>query len=335
MLQWSMDTTRTIPSKGSSEKDSSSLQEKTNPIQTLGKSVPLDKQCESLPHSPSKRPGSKGVRKVKKVKKRKVVKKGTREKSKETSLKKSLGKGSLKEETLSNVGSETREKVDVPKLKKSSVKKSLTDSVWEEEGNCPTPPLENDNATQTLRLKSRTCNCIVKHRGKKRLCWRECFRNSNVCERHYPRQQCSFKELREGEWYYCERKTKTEYCFYHSKGKRDQCKGFTTDSDMKKQCTMKRVRGSDFCKKHANQPRCATICGAPKGKTVCKVVTSRGSYCREHSSLPGRTNNYGSDKRVEALDNALWGLFKQYKSSGNQKYLGVMVVHKDSKGKLA
>ena len=141
--------------------------------------------------------------------------------------------------------------------------------------------------------------------------------------------------MREGEWYYCERKTKTEYCFYHSKGKRDQCKGFTTDSDMKKQCTMKRVRGSDFCKKHANQPPCATICGAPKGKTVCKVVTSRGSYCREHSSLPGRTNNYGSDKRVEALDNALWGLFKQYKSSGNQKYLGVMVVHKDSKGKLA
>ena len=74
-----MDTTRTIPSKGPDEKDSASLHEKPNPTQTLGKSVPLDKQCESLPTSVSKRPGSKGVRKVKKVKKRKVVKKGTRE----------------------------------------------------------------------------------------------------------------------------------------------------------------------------------------------------------------------------------------------------------------
>ena len=330
-----MDTTRTIPSKGPTEKDSASLREKSNPTQTLGKSVPLGKQSEPQPTSVSKQPGSKGVRKVKKVKKQKTVRKGTREKSKETSLKKSLGKESLKEETLPNVRTETREKVSVPKRKKSCVKKSLTVSVWDEEGNSSSSPLGNVNPSQTLRLKSRTCNCIVKHRGKTRLCWRECFRGSNVCEKHYPRQQCSFKELREGEWYYCERKTKTEYCLYHSKGKRDQCKGFTTDSDMKKQCTMKRVRGSDFCKKHVNQPPCATICGAPKGKTVCKVVTSRGSYCREHSSLPGRTNNYGSDKRVEKLDNALWGLFKQYKSTGNQKYLGVMVVHKDSKGKLA
>lgn len=330
-----MDTTRTIPSKGSAEKDSASLRGKPKPTQTLEKSVPLGTQSEPECPTSSTKPSSKGVRKVKKAKKGKVAKKGTREKSKEPSLKKSLGKGSLKEETLRNVGSETRGKVDVPERKKSSVHKSLTDSVWDEEGNCSTPPLENDNATQSLRLKSRTCNYIVKHRGKKRLCWRECFRGSNVCEKHYPRQQCSFKELREGEWYCCERKTKTEYCLYHSKGNRDRCKGFTTDSDMKKQCTMKRVRGSDFCKKHTNQPPCATICGAPKGKTVCKVVTSRGSYCREHSSLPGRTNNYGSDKRVEELDNRLWGLFKQYKSSGNQKYLGVMVVHKDSKGKLA
>ena len=329
-----MDTARTIPSKGPDEKDSVSLREKPNPIQTLGKSESYGKQSEPECPTSSNQRSSKGSRKVKKVKKRKVVKKGTREKSKETSLKKSLGKGSLKEETPKKEGHQTRVKNDVPNRPKNSVSKSLTDSVWEEEGNSSTPPLEKGNPTHTLRLKSRTCNYIVNHRGKKRLCWRECFRNSNVCERHYPRQQCSFKELREGEWYYCERKTKTEYCIYHSKGKRDQCKGFTTDSDMKKQCTMKRVRGSDFCKKHANQPPCATICGAPKGKTVCKVVTSRGSYCREHSSLPGRTNNYGSDKRVEELDNRLWGLFKQYKSTGNQKYLGVMVVHKDSKGKL-
>jgi len=330
-----MDTTRTIPSKGSDKKDSPSLRVFSNPTQTLEKSVPLGTQSEpECPTSSTKR-SSKGVAKVKKVKKRKVGKKGTREKRKEPSLNKSLGKGPLKEETLPNVGIETRVKVDVPKASTDSVNKSLTVSVWDEEGNCSTPPLENDKSTQSLRLKSRTCNCIVKHRGKKRLCWRECFRGSNVCEKHYPRQQCSFKELREGEWYCCERKTKTEYCLYHSKGNRDRCKGFTTDSDMKKQCTMKRVRGSDFCKKHTNQPPCATICGAPKGKTVCKVVTSRGSYCREHSSLPGRTNNYGSDKRVEELDNRLWGLFKQYKSSGNQKYLGVMVVHKDSKGKLA
>ena len=152
--------------------------------------------------------------------------------------------------------------------------------------------------------------------------------------RHFPRQQCSFKEERDGEWYCCERKTKTEFCTYHSKSNRDQCKGFTIDSDMRKRCTMKRVRGSNFCKKHVDQPPDATLCGAPKGKTVCKVVTSRGSYCREHSSLPGRSTNYGSDRRVDALDNRLWGLFKQYKESGNQKYLGVMVKHKESRVKL-
>ena len=335
MLCKGMTTPRTIPSKGSSRKRSVPLQDNSNPTQTLGKSVPLGKQSAPHPPSDSKRRGSKGVRKVKKVKTPIKRKKGTREKDNVPSLKGSLGKGSLREGTQPNVRSETRDNVSVSKTKKSSVKKSLTDSVWDEEGNCPTPPLENDSSTQTLRLKSRTCNCIIKHRGKKRLCWRECYKNHNVCIRHYPRQQCSFKEERDGEWYYCERKTKTEYCTYHSKGNRDQCKGFTIDSDMRKRCTMKRVRGSDFCKKHVDQPPCATICGAPKGKTVCKVVTSRGSYCREHSSLPGRTNNYDSDKRVEELDNALWGLFKQYKSTGNQKYLGVMVVHKDSKGKLA
>ena len=103
---------------------------------------------------------------------------------------------------------------------------------------------------------------------------------------------------------------------------------------MRKRCTMKRIRGSNFCKKHVDQPPDATICGAPKGKTVCKVVTSRGSYCREHSSLPGRSTNYGTDSRVDVLNERLWGLFKQYKDSGNQKYLGVMTKHKESRVKL-
>ena len=82
-----MDTARTIPSKGPDEKDSVSLRENPNPIQTLGKSESYEKQSgPECPTSGNQR-SSKGSRKVKKVKKRKVVKKGTREKSKETSLK--------------------------------------------------------------------------------------------------------------------------------------------------------------------------------------------------------------------------------------------------------
>jgi len=329
-----MTTPRTIPSKGSSKNRSVPLRDNSNPTQTLGKSVPSGNQSVSGLPSGGSRDGSEGPRKVKKVKKKSKPKKGTREKDNVPSLKDSFRKGSLKEETPSDPGFRTRDNVSVCENGFPTHPEKLTVSVWEEEGNCPTPPLENANPTQTLRLKSRTCNYIVKHRGKKRLCWRECFRDSNVCEKHYPRQQCSFKELREGEWYYCERKTKTEYCTYHSKGNRDQCKGFTIDSDMRKRCTMKRIRGSNFCKKHVDQPPDATICGAPKGKTVCKVVTSRGSYCREHSSLPGRSSNYGTDSRVDALNDRLWGLFKQYKDSGNQKYLGVMTKHKESRVKL-
>jgi hypothetical protein len=329
-----MTSPRTIPSKGSSKKRSVPLRDSANPTQTLGKSVPSDNQ--SVPGLPSSgsRDGSEGVRKVKKVKKRSKPKKGTREKGKDPSLKDSFRDGSLREETPPDRGSRTRENVSITKPTIENASEKLTVSVWEEDVRTDEPPCENDNPTQTLEIKSRTCNYIVIHRGKKRLCWRECYKNHNVCIRHYPRQQCSFKEERDGEWYCCERKTKTEYCTYHSKGNRDQCKGFTIESECEKRCTMKRIRGSNFCKKHVDQPPDATLCGAPKGKTVCKVVTSRGSYCREHSSLPGRSSNYGTDRRVDVLNDRLWGLFKQYKDSGNQKYLGVMTKHKESRVKL-
>tara|TARA_B100001094_G_C18140623_1_gene777645 strand:- start:309 stop:1316 length:1008 start_codon:yes stop_codon:yes gene_type:complete len=334
MLCKGMTTPRTIPSKGSSEKGIVSLRDNSNPTQTLGKSVPSGIQSVSVPSSSGSRDGSEGHRKVKKVKKRSKPKKGTRENDNVPSLKGSFRKGSLKEETPSEPGFRTRDNVSDREKCFPVQSEKLTVSVWDEDVTSDDSPRENDIPSQTLEIKSRTCNYIVTHRGKKRLCWRECYKNHNVCIRHYPRQQCSFKEERDGEWYYCERKTKTEYCTYHSKGNRDQCKGFTIDSDMRKRCTMKRIRGSNFCKKHVDQPPDATICGAPKGKTVCKVVTSRGSYCREHSSLPGRSTNYGTDSRVDVLNERLWGLFKQYKDSGNQKYLGVMTKHKESRVKL-
>ena len=97
------------------------------------------------------------------------------------SLKKSLGRGPLREGTPKKEGHQTRVKNDVPKVQREPVSKSLTDSVWDDDGNSSTPPLEKDNPTHTLRLKSRTCNYIVNHRGKKRLCWRECYKNNNVC----------------------------------------------------------------------------------------------------------------------------------------------------------
>ena len=329
-----MDDSRTISVRPSSDPESTPLREKRNPIQTLGKTVPRENQSEPGCPPPSGERSIERVKKVKKVKNPLKERKGTRERRKEPFPKDSCRKGSLKEGVSVKKGFQTRKDVVVPKRHKRESRKVLTDSVWDDDSNeCPPAP-ENPNPSQTLRLKSRTCNYIVTHRGKNRLCWRECYKNNNVCIRHFPRQQCSFKEERDGEWYCCERKTKTEFCTYHSKSNRDQCKGFTIDSVMRKRCTMKRVRGSNFCKKHVDQPPDATLCGAPKGKTVCKVVTSRGSYCREHSSLPGRFTNYGSDRRVDVLNDRVWGLFKQYKDSGNQKYLGVMVKHKESRVKL-
>lgn len=334
MLSSSMDNRRTIPVRPSEGNESIPLREKSNPMQTLGKSVPNEEPTEPpCPSSSGVRSTESAVR-VKKVKKTSKRGKGTRERRKEPFPKESSRKGSLKEGVSGKRGFQTRKDVGVPKKSERESRKTLTESVWDEDDDEKSSLPENTNPSQTLRLKSRTCKYIVTHRGKSRLCWRECYKNHNVCIRHFPRQQCSFKEERDGEWYCCERKTKTEFCTYHSKSNRDQCKGFTIDSDMRKRCTMKRVRGSNFCKKHVDQPPDATLCGAPKGKTVCKVVTSRGSYCREHSSLPGRSTNYGSDRRVDALDNRLWSLFKQYKESGNQKYLGVMVKHKESRVKL-
>jgi len=334
MLLKGMNASRTIPSKGSHKKPTVSLRDSANPTQTLGESSPPGAPGEGTAPSGGSCPGTKGVRKVKKVKKPGPTKKGTRERLQDPSLKDSFRKGSLKDEPQPTEGIQTREKRSVPEECLPPVSDSLTVSVWEEDVTSSESTYDSVNPTQTLAIKSRTCNFIVIHRKKKRLCWRECYKNHNVCERHYPRQQCSFKEEREGEWYYCERKTKTEYCTYHSKGNRDQCKGFTIESECEKRCFMKRIRGSNFCKKHVDQPPDATLCGAPKGKTVCKVVTSRGSYCREHSSLPGRYTNYGTDSRVDHLNDRLWGLFKQYKDSGNQKYLGVMTKHKESRVKL-
>lgn len=329
-----MDDARTIPVRASEGNESVPLRVFSNPMQTLGKSVPDDNPSppECPPSSVGRSAESSG--RVKKVKKASKDGKGTRERRKGPFPKESCRKGSLKEGVSVKGGFQTRNDVTVPKRRDEGSCKTLTDSVWDDDTNDESPAPENTNPRQTLRLKSRTCNYIVTHRGKNRLCWRECYKNNNVCIRHFPRQQCSFKEERDGEWYCCERKTKTEFCTYHSKSNRDQCKGFTIDSDMRKRCTMKRVRGSNFCKKHVEQPPDATLCGAPKGKTVCKVVTSRGSYCREHSSLPGRPTNYGPDRRVDVLNDRLWGLFKQYKDSGNQKYLGVMVKHKESRVKL-
>lgn len=329
-----MNAPRTIPSKEDCDRNPVPLRDSLNPTLPLEKPSPLGVQ--SATPSPSVVPldGTEGVSTVKKVKKDCPIEKGTGEKGKVPLKSDSFRKGSLKSDASPIERFETRENVSVPKKCSSAVSEKLTVSVWEEDVTSSEPAYENSTPTQTLEIKSRTCNFIVIHRGKKRLCWRECYRNHNVCEKHYPRQRCSFKEWREGEWYCCERKTKTEYCVYHSKGNRDQCKGFTIESECKNRCTMKRIRGSNFCKKHVEQPPFATLCGAPKGKTVCKVVTSRGSYCREHSSLPGRCTNYGIDSRVDHLNDRLWGLFKEYKDTGNQKYLGVMTKHKESRVKL-
>jgi len=205
-----MTTPRTIPSKGSSKTLSVPLRDNSNPTQTLGKSVPSGNQSVSGLPSNGSRDGSEGPRKVKRVKKKSKSKKGTREKHNVPSLKSSCRKGSLKAETPSDRGSRTRANVSVRKTCNPTRSENLTVSVWEEDVTSDDSPHENDNPSQTLEIKSRTCNYIVTHRGKKRLCWRECYKNHNVCIRHFPRQQCSFREERDGEWYCCERKTKTE-----------------------------------------------------------------------------------------------------------------------------
>lgn len=336
-----MENSRTVPSSEKDESHENSLPGKLVPMQTLGKNESNDNSSDLVKKKESKLPSSHGIKKVKKVSKSKnpeeMKKLGHRENKKEASLKEPSRKESRSKGTDPIRENQTR-RLSVRSLQTLGhrclpLSYFRTGSVWEKDSTDVVPAPENVKPTQTLEVKNSTCNRIVVRHNREVLCGRSCYGNSKVCERHYPRKKCQFREKRKTGNFECSRKTKNRFCSYHS-NKVNQCEGFTVDSGFTKQCTRKKMKGSVFCEKHKDQPPNATICGAPRGKTICKVVTSRGSYCREHSGLPGRSTNYGVDERVNVVDSKLWGLFRQYKNTGNEKYLGIMTLHKQSKAQL-
>jgi hypothetical protein len=336
-----MENSRTIPSSENDKSHEDSLREKLVPMQTLGKNEPRDKSSgmgkteESISTSPH------GIKKVKKESKSALSSEGDKLVHRENKKEASLKEPSRDESLPKGTGPDRRNQTQRWHVKNKSHPKNRcvpasyfrTGSVWEKDSTDVVLAPENTKPTQTLEMKNSTCNRIVVRRNREVLCGRSCYGNSKVCERHYPRKKCQFREKRNNGYFECSRKTKNRFCSYHI-NKINRCEGFTIDSGFTKQCTRKKMKGSDFCEKHKDQPPNATICGAPRGKTVCKVVTSRGSYCREHSGLPGRSTNYGVDERVTVADNKLWGLFKRYKNTGNEKYLGIMTLHKQSKTRL-
>lgn len=336
-----MENSRTIPSSVNDKSHEDSLREKLVPMQTLGKNESRDKPSVVGKNGESNPPSPHGIKKVKKESKSGHSREGDklvhRENKKEASLKKPSRDESLSEGTGPDRRNQTRRlgarNKSVLQTRQIFPSYFRTGSVWEKDSTDIVFAPEKSKSTQTLEVKNSTCNRIVVRRSREVLCGRSCYGKSKVCERHYPRKKCQFREKRNNEYFECSRKTKNRLCSYHI-NKINQCEGFTIDSGFTNQCTRKKMKGSDFCEKHKDQPPNATICGAPKGKTVCKVVTSRGSYCREHSGLPGRSTNYGVDERVTVADNRLWGLFKQYKNTGNEKYLGIMTLHKQSKTRL-
>ena len=336
-----MENSRTVPSSEKDESHEDSLLEKLDSTQTLGNNASRDESCTQCKDDTSNPTSTHGIKRVKKEDKKSTSGMGgkmdNRKNKKESSLKNPSRKKSLPKGTCPDRHNETRrlneKSTSFSPNKCLSPSDVLTGTVWEEDNTDITVPLENTKPTQTLEMKNSTCNRIVVRRNKEILCGRSCYGNSKVCERHYPRQKCQFREKRKTGYFECSRKTKNRFCNYHRK-KMNQCEGFTIESGFTKKCTRNKMKDSDFCEKHKNQPPNATICGAPRGKTICKVVTSRGSYCREHSGLPGRSTNYGVDKRVTVADNKLWGLFRQYKDTGNEKYLGIMTLHKQSKARL-
>jgi len=336
-----MENSRTVLRGEKDESHEDSLPEKLVPTQTLGNNVPLDDSCSRCKDDTSNTTSTHGIKRVKKEGKKSTSRMGEKmdkgKNKKESSLKNPSRDESLPIGTCPDRHNETRRLHDesTPSSMNECFTPSdvLTGTVWEEDNTDIPVALGNVNPIQTLELKNSTCNRIIVRHKKEVLCGRSCYVNSKVCERHYPRQKCQFREKRNNGYFECSRKTKNLFCNYHRK-KINQCEGFTIESGFTKKCTRGKMKDSDFCEKHKNQPTEATICGAPKGKTICKVVTSRGSYCREHSGLPGRSTNYGVDKRVTVADNKLWGLFRQYKDTGNEKYLGIMTLHKQSKTRL-
>lgn len=335
-----MENSRTVSSNGKDESHEDSLLEKLVPMQTLGNNASHGKSCGQCKDESTNPTSNHGIQKVKKESKRSTSGRGGMDKGenkKESSLKNPSREESLPKGTSPDHHNETRRlcRESTPSSTNECLSPSdvHTGSVWEEDNTDIVVALENTNPTQTLEMKNSTCNRIIVRRRKEVLCGRSCYGNSKVCERHYPRKKCQFREKRNNEYFECSRKTKNRFCNYHRK-KINQCEGFTIESGFTKKCTRDKMKDGDFCEKHKNQPPNATICGAPRGKTICKVVTSRGSYCREHSGLPGRSTNYGVDKRVTVADNKLWGLFRQYKDTGNEKYLGIMTLHKQSKTRL-
>tara|TARA_Y100000389_G_C17448384_1_gene513059 strand:- start:831 stop:1844 length:1014 start_codon:yes stop_codon:yes gene_type:complete len=336
-----MENSRTVLSSEKDESHEVSLPEKLDSTQTLGNNTSRGESCTQCKDDTSNPTSAHGIKRVKKEDKKSTSgmrgKMDNRKNKKESSLKNPSRKESLPKGTCPDRHNETRRLNE--KSTSSSLDKCLspndvrTGTVWEKDNTDISFAPGNTNPTQTLVMKNSTCNRIVVRRNMEILCGRSCYSNSKVCERHYPRQKCQFREKRKTGYFECSRKTKNRFCNYHRK-KMNQCEGFTIESGFTKKCTRNKMKDSDFCEKHKNQPPNATICGAPRGKTICKVVTSRGSYCREHSGLPGRSTNYGVDKRVTVADNKLWGLFRQYKDTGNEKYLGIMTLHKQSKTHL-
>ena len=336
-----MENSRTVSSGEVDENHEVPLREKLDSTQTLGKNESHGNSSGHRKDDVSNHTSGHVIKRVKKEGKKPSSEggreMGKRKNKKESSLKNPSREESLPKGTGPDRHNETRRLCvicppppDNECLTPSDIR---TGSVWEEDNTDVDVTLGNTNPTQTLEMKNSTCNRIVVRRNIEVLCGRSCYGNSKVCERHFPRGKCQFREKRKKGYFECSRKTKNRFCNYHRK-KINQCEGFTIESGFTKKCTRDKMKDSDFCEKHKNQPPNATICGAPRGKTICKVVTSRGSYCREHSGLPGRSTNYGVDKRVTVADNKLWGLFRQYKETGNEKYLGIMTLHKQSKTRL-
>ena len=145
-----MDNRRTIPVRPSEGNESIPLREKRNPIQTLEKSVPNEEPCEPPCTSSSRGRSAESAGRVKKVKKTSKREKGTRERRKEPFPKESSRKGSLKEGVSGKKEFQTRKDVGVPKKKEREPRKTLTDSVWDEDVDCIATALENDKPSQTL-----------------------------------------------------------------------------------------------------------------------------------------------------------------------------------------
>ena len=218
-----MENSRTVSSSEKDESHEVSLPEKLESTQTLGNNAPHGVSFDQSKDETSNPISNHGIKRVKKEGKKSTSGMGekmdNRKNKKESSLKNPSRNVTLPKETCPDRHNETR-RLD-KKSTSSSPNECLspsdvrTGTVWEEDNTDIPVTLVNTKPTQTLEMKNSTCNRIVVRRNKEVLCGRSCYGNSKVCERHYPRQKCQFREKRNNGYFECSRKTKNLFCNYH------------------------------------------------------------------------------------------------------------------------